>query len=192
MPAVHGQEHASDADLVRAYVAGTAGALAALTARYYRPVGAFILRRTGQPGLVEDLVQETFLEACRALRGGTIPQHFSSWLFGIAFNRVGKFLRRKRLALFSPDDPPVDLAGPSELDARQELEEQQKLLACLDASLADLPEEVRQILELKHRHGLTCEQIAERTGRPTGTIKSLLSRTYRTLRERLRPQGDTP
>jgi RNA polymerase sigma-70 factor (ECF subfamily) len=183
---------AGDEELVRRYLAGAPGALEALTARYYRPVAAFILRRVGQPDLVEDLIQETFLEACRALRGGTVPQHFSSWLFGIAFHRVGKYLRRKRPVLFSPDDPPVEPAGPSDLEMRQELEEQQKLLSNLDAGLADLPAEIRRMLEWKHRDGLTCEQIAERLGRPVGTIKSLLARTYKSLRERLRPRGDTP
>jgi DNA-directed RNA polymerase specialized sigma24 family protein len=47
----------------------------------------------------------------------------------------------------------------------------------------------RRLLDLKHRDGKTCEQIATALGRPVGTIKSLLSRTYKLLRELLSPGG---
>jgi RNA polymerase sigma factor (sigma-70 family) len=67
----------------------------------------------------------------------------------------------------------------------EELEEQQKRLAALEGGLAELPEEARRLLEMKHRQGKTCEQIAGELGRPVGTVKSLLSRTYKALRARL-------
>ncbi len=175
---------ASDADLVQQVLHGSTGAFHQLTVRYYRPVGSFILKRVQRPDLVEDLAQETFLEAFRALKAGQQPRHFSSWLFGIAHNRCGKYLRRKRPALFAPDEVP-EPAAPSELAIHEELEEQQKEMARLQQHLAHLPEETRQLLELKHRDGKTCEEIAAATGRPVGTVKSLLARTYRRLREAL-------
>src|SRR5262245_3882561 len=89
----------SDASLVAQCLNGRGEAFAPLVQRYYRPVCAFILRRVGQPALVEDLAQETFLEAYRVLQDGRSPEHFASWLFGIAHNRCGKWLRRKRPAL---------------------------------------------------------------------------------------------
>ncbi len=171
---------------------GDADAFQALAARYYRPVAAFLLRRVGRPDGVEDLTQETFLEAFRSLRDGARPQAFASWLFGVAANRAGKYLRRRRPALFDPDAPPDMPATPSEADAHAEREEQRHRLAALDAGLADLPDDLRSLLDLKHREGLTCEQIAARTARPVGTIKSLLSRTYKLLRERLAPAEDAP
>ena len=75
-------------------------------------------------------------------------------------------------------------------EAQEELEEQQKLLAALERSLASLPEETRTLLDMKHRQGKTCDQIATELGRPTGTVKSLLSRAYKTLRARLSPSGE--
>ena len=177
--------------LVLRCVAGDGAAFQTLTLRYYRPVGAFIYKRVQRCDLVEDLAQETFLEAYRALKGGQRPTHFSSWLFGIAHNCCGRWLRRKRPMLFDPSDAPDLAETSSELTAREELEEQEKMLAALDASLAALPEETRRLLELKHKHGKTCEQIAAETGRPVGTIKSLLSRSYKTLRDLLAPtRGD--
>src|SRR5262245_25000579 len=77
----------ADAELVAACLTGDRDAFHRLTLRYYRPVCGYLLRRTGQPDLVEDLAQETFLEAFRALQTGTRPTQLASWLFGIAHNR---------------------------------------------------------------------------------------------------------
>ena len=178
----------SDADLV-AQCAGADGDEAAfheLTTRYYRPVCAFLFKKLGQPDLVEDLAQETFLEAFKALRQKTGPTHFSSWLFGIAHNRCGKWFRRKKVGLFPADQPPDEAVAPAApVSAQEELEEQQKRSAALERGLATLPEETRRLLHLKHQEGLTCEEIAARLGQPVGTIKSQLSRTYKLLRSRL-------
>jgi RNA polymerase sigma-70 factor (ECF subfamily) len=183
-----------EAELVARCLAGDAEAFEALAGRYYRPVAAFLLRRVGRPDVVEDLAQETFLEAFRALRDGRRPDNFAPWLFGIAHNRAGKYLRRRKPALFDPAAPPDLPAVLPEQALHDELEEQRHRLAALDGALAHLPPDARQLLEMKHKRGLTCEQIAAELGRPTGTIKSLLSRTYRALRERLAPEvkGDLP
>jgi RNA polymerase sigma-70 factor (ECF subfamily) len=178
---------ASDAELVEQTLRGVREAFHELTVRYYRPVGGFILKRVGRPDLVEDLVQETFLEAYQALKAGKGPQKFSSWLFGIAHNRCGKWLRRKRPVLFSPNEAPDLVSAPSEQQLHEELEEQEKLLNHLQARVRELPEEARRLLEMKHRDGKTCEEIAVATGKPVGTVKSLLARTYKSLRHALTP-----
>jgi RNA polymerase sigma-70 factor, ECF subfamily len=180
----------TDAELVGRCLRGDLEAFHDLTTRYYRPMGGFVLKRVGRPDVVEDLVQETFLEAFRSLKAGKRPEHFSSWLFGIAHNTCGKWLRRKRPVLFDPREPPVDLAAPPELSAQEELEEQRNLLAKLESGLAGLPAETRQMLDLKHKEGKTCEQIAGQLGRPVGTVKSLLARTYKMLRARMGRGGD--
>ena len=183
-------EAAADAALVGRTIRGDRRAFETLAQRYYRPVGGFILKRVRRPDLVEDLAQETFLEAFRSLKAGRTPEHFSSWLFGIAHNCCGKWLRRKRPVLFDPSAAPDLGAVPSEAELREEAEEQQKRLAQLDRALAGLPEETRRLLEMKHKGDKTCEEIAAETGRPVGTIKSLLSRTYKLLRGVLAPAGE--
>jgi RNA polymerase sigma-70 factor (ECF subfamily) len=180
----------AEAQLVQRVLAGDTGAFQALAERYYRPVSAFLSRRVPRLDVVEDLAQETFLEAFRSLRTGQSPRHFSSWLFGIARNIAGKWLRRKRPVLFDPADPPATPAVDPELVSREEQEEDQKRMNLLAAEMAKLPDDVRELLEMKHKLGRTCEQIAAAQGRPVGTIKSLLSRAYKTLRERLRPAGE--
>jgi len=171
----------TDAELVQRCVRGSRDAFAALTRRYYRPIGAFILKRVGQPALVEDLAQETFLEAYRALKEGRPPGQFASWLFGIAHHRCGKHLRRRRPSLFPATEPPDMAATPPNL-ALDDLEEQQRLLGGLESGLAALSEETRELLRRKHHQGQTCDQIAGQLGRPVGTIKSQLARAYKSLR----------
>jgi RNA polymerase sigma-70 factor (ECF subfamily) len=185
-------EQAADAALLSRLAQGDNNAFQELAARYYRPICGFILKRVQSPDLVEDLAQETFLEAFRALKSGGRPAYFSSWLFGIAHNRCGKWLRRKRPTLFSANEPPDTLAGPSPFAAQEELEEQQHRLRSLEHGLAGLPADIQRLLHLKHREGKTCAQIALELGQPTGTIKSQLSRAYKTLRERLSCTGDLP
>jgi RNA polymerase sigma-70 factor (ECF subfamily) len=180
----------ADAELVARCLHGDTAAFQALAVRYYRPVGGFLYKRVPQPDVVEDLVQETFLEAFRSLRAGRRPEHFSSWLFAIAQHCCGKWLRRKRPVLFATGEPPEVATSLAPEAARAELEEQEQLLAALDAGLASLPPEARRLVEMKHREGKTCDQIAAATGRPVGTVKSLLSRTYKALRDRLRCAGE--
>jgi RNA polymerase sigma-70 factor (ECF subfamily) len=185
-----GQEvERTDAELVALCTRGNADAFHTLTVRYYRAVCGFLYKRLQQSDLVEDLAQETFLEAYRSLKDGCEPNHFSSWLFGIAVNRCGKWLRRKRPTLFAATEPP-DSASVPFFSPQEELEEQRKLFANLEAGLADLPEEIRTLLHMKHQQGKTCEQIAADLGQPVGTIKSQLSRTYKALRARLSRSGD--
>ncbi len=182
--------HGEDAELARRAGAGDAEAFRRLTERYYRPVGGFIFKRVRRPDLVEDLAQETFLAAFRSLKAGVRPEHFSSWLFGIAHNCCGKWLRRKRPRLFDPAEAPDLAASPSEADLCAEREEQLLRLTRLDRALAALPPEARRLLDLKHREAKTCQEIAAATGRPVGTVKSLLSRTYKLLRSALARAGD--
>lgn len=180
----------SDTELASRCLRGDRDAFDALIDRYYRPVCAFLLRRVGRPDVVEDLAQDTFLEAYRALKAGKKPERLSSWLFGIAVNCSGKWLRRRRPMLFDPGQPPTSPSLPSVADEQAEMEEQMLLTRSLESTLGELPRQTRLLLELKHGEGKTCEEIASLWGQPVGTIKSQLSRAYALLRSRLGARGD--
>jgi RNA polymerase sigma-70 factor (ECF subfamily) len=130
-------------------------AFPAVVDRYYRPICAFIFKCVQQYDLVEDLAQETFLEAFRAVRDGVRPDHFSSWLFGIAHNRCGKWLRRRRPLLFASGKGPERALEDPALNAAEEREAVENQLKALDAGLENLPEDARRLLEMKHKRGLT-------------------------------------
>ena len=127
-------------------VAGSAAAFQDLAARYYRPVAAFLLRRVGRPDVVEDLVQETFLEAFRSLREGRGPDTFSSWLFGIASNLAGKWLRRNPPILVV-EEPTKGVDIRAKRDIHDQLVAHARAGAAILVASSDLPE----ILELADR-----------------------------------------
>lgn len=78
------------------------------------------------------------------------------------------------------------------MDAVEQREEQEQLFAHLGEELARLPADTQRLLEKKHRQGKTFEQLAAEEGRPVGTLKSLLARTYQSLRSALQRKGDLP
>src|SRR4051794_2987922 len=120
-----------DGPLVRRCLAGDRAAFHDLTPRHYRPVSAFVLRRGQRGDVVEDLVQETFLEAFRSLKVGKKPERFASWLFAIAHHCCGKWLRRRRPQGFA-EGQADEIAAPAELPLAEELEEQAKRMAALE------------------------------------------------------------
>ena len=190
MTALPQEEDTTDQLLVGRCLSGDREAFALLTERYYRPISGFLYRRVQRADVVEDLAQETFLEALRSLRQGKRPEQFGGWLFAIARHRVGKWLRRKQPTIFDPAAPPVDLGVESDQDALEQQEEQENLLAHLEEELARLPEETQRLLEKKHRQGKTFQELAAEEGRPVGTLKSLLARAYQGLRLALQAKGD--
>src|SRR5687768_16556253 len=113
-------------ELVRQAAGGDGGPFERRPVRYSRPAGGFRMRRGGRADVVEDLAQETFLEALRSLKRGRVPDRFSTWLFGIAHNLSGKWLRRQRVLSFG-GPPPEEIAAPEGPPGLQEVEEQQRL-----------------------------------------------------------------
>ena len=71
------------------------------------------------------------------------------------------------------------------MSPQEELEEQRKRQTALEEGLAALSDDTRTLLDMKHRQGMKCEEIAATLNQPVGTIKSQLSRTYKLLRTRL-------
>jgi len=167
-------------------VQGQRAAFDELLRRHYEFLERFLYSRLHERTIAEDLTQETFLEAYRALRAGRPPADFLSWLVGIARNQCGKWLRRKRPALLAPRDLP-ERAEPATETVAQELEEQRRLQTAIEGEVANLSPDNRVLLRLKHEEGNTCEEIARKLGRPVGTVRSQLARLYKQLRERLTP-----
>ena len=120
--------------------------------------------------LAEDAVQEIFLRAHRA----EVPDDAAPWLFGVARHCCQEIARRRKRA--AEDAAPLDemqvAAAPE--GARP-----------LGEALEGLDDEETALVQLKHGEGLTCREIAERTGRPLGTVTSALARAYGKLRSRM-------
>jgi RNA polymerase sigma-70 factor (ECF subfamily) len=159
---------------------GDAQALRAFVARYQGVVFAFLSRALGAGPHVEDLAQEVFLRACRALPhfDGAGPARPSTWLLTIA-SHVAIDARRKRRVPVQPLEPDVAVAGPDTPETERRRVEIGRAVA---RAAAALPDEQRDVFVLAEFHGLDMNEIGSVLSIPEGTAKTRLFRA----RERLR------
>lgn len=159
----------------------------ALVERYQRPVVALVsrlLRGQADPGLVEDIAQETFLRVFRALpkfdRNG--PARLSTWILTIASHRAIDELRRRRLDTRPFDPSAYEIPARDRADATAE----RKMLARLLSDAIDgLSPEYRAAFVLREYHGMEYAEISTALGIDLGTVKSRLNRARTRLRAAL-------
>lgn len=145
---------ATDAELVRAFVGGDPTAFERLVDRHQRALLHLCQRLVGASDAA-DLFQEVFLQCWRSLAQLRAPEAFRAWLLQITVRRAR---RRRQQQLRDPRDVavPEQFAAPPERD-RAELADD---VARLRAALALLPERQREVVVLRHDHGLTFAEIA--------------------------------
>src|ERR1051326_7537312 len=168
----------SSADLVTRVCAGDAEAFRLIFDRYSRPVFSFIFDMVNDRALAEELTQETFVRAFRAIHTMRRETKLSTWLFGIARNVARESLRARARAIRQVDlaDKEVtDLwdqtAPPVENVLSKELND------VIRRSLAALDEDKRLVFTLKVLHQCSYEEIAE--------IKTDLHRARAEMRRRI-------
>jgi RNA polymerase sigma-70 factor (ECF subfamily) len=138
-----------DSVLVAQAKAGSETALVRLTARYYQPIRLFLLRRTGDRDLADDLTQETFLRALEHLADLRDDRRFRAWLYQIACRTCLMHRRRCARTLIVPLGHAAEVtssSAPSATDIRVQ--------TILDA----LPTRLREVLVL---HGLQEQSVPE-------------------------------
>jgi len=183
----------SDAALVAASLSGDREAFGALVRRYKGMVMGRIHAIVGDRHEAEDLAQESFVRAYRALSQLERPSEFASWMGSIARNAAvtGRARRRPVPAgsLSGTDAAAPDPAGrpepgnPAEAAARHELYE----MALRE--IESLPEEYRSTVYLRYLKNRSCREIAEIEGIAVGVVTSRLSRAAAALREKLGPMA---
>ncbi len=145
--------------------------------RYADALFLYCARRLADRQLAEDAVQETFMRAWEG-SANVAPPDVAGWLFGTARHTCQEIARRRRRA--------ADSAAPlDEEQAPAAPEASEPVEIALDA----LDDFEQALLHMRHGEGLTCREIAEKTGRPLGTVTSALSRAYARLRTRLASAG---
>ena len=144
---------------------------------------AVAFRALRDRALAEDLAQEVFLRAYRSLRRFQQGRRFGPWLMAICTNRVRDYIKaRARRAEVTWELDKTMASGATPLDrvtARQ-------TLARVEAGLAGMPEETREVLRLRFVMGLDYEDISEALDIPLGTVKSRISRARTALRNTLK------
>ena len=146
-------------------------------------LASFVRRRIGNPSDVEDVVQDTFVEAIKGMdryRGHSRPE---TWIFGIALNLIRTHYKRGRVRdTVSTDEEMDDIPAHGSSDPAR-LVEHREILARLNVMCDGLSDETREMLELVFDECLTYEQAAGLLGVPVGTIRSRISRVRLHLRQ---------
>ncbi|MDI1273406.1 RNA polymerase sigma factor RpoE [Polaromonas sp.] len=189
----------SDAMLVERTVAGDQRAFELLVIKYQRRIQRLIGRMVRDVDLVEDIAQETFIRAYRALAQFRGEAQFYTWLYRIAVNTAKKALMELKR------DPTVSensfKSGQSdESDETSPLENElissetpeavlagKEIAQMVNAAMEALPEELRQAITLREIEGLSYEEISEVMNCPIGTVRSRIFRAREAISARIKP-----
>lgn len=190
----------SDAQLVARTLAGDDRAFELLVIKYQRRIQRLIARMVRDVDLVEDIAQESFIRAYRALHQFRGDAQFYTWLYRIAVNTAKKTLLDLKhdpllteAALrpagdddetFQPGNEPIAEETPESLLAAREI------AAAVQAALEALPEDLRQTVTLREIEGLSYEDIAAVMACPIGTVRSRIFRAREAISARVRPLLD--
>lgn len=190
----------SDAMLVQRTLAGEQRAFDLLVIRYQRRVERLIGRMVRDVDLVQDIAQETFVRAYRALAQFRGDAQFYTWLYRIAVNTAKKqLLELKRDPLVfqsqlssSEDDetssPERELnAQVADAETPDAVLASKEIAEAVNAALEALPEELRMAITLREMEGMSYEEIAQALECPIGTVRSRIFRAREAISQRIKP-----
>lgn len=174
----------SEAALRRRILAGESGAAAELLDEHLTPVYQFVHFRIGRDrGLVEDVVQDTFLTALQSLGSWDGRSGLRGWLVGIARNKIREARRRRAPVpiedVLAEADADIDaiLADVAREPLPDHVLERRETSELVGAALSSLPAEYQRALLDKYVEGRSTSDIARATGRSAKAAESLLTRS---------------
>ncbi len=190
----------ADLLLVQRSLAGDMRAFELLVLKYERRIHRLIGRFIRDDGLVEDLAQETFIRAYRALGQWRGDAQFYTWLYRIAVNTAKKqlidlkrdpVLTESAMRSRSDEDdeprlPDTDTNG----ETPETLLASRQIADAIQEAMAALPDELRQAIALREIEGLTYEEISEAMSCPIGTVRSRIFRAREAISARIKPMLD--
>ena len=166
---------------------------AAIYAQYYPRIFEYALKRTANLQVAQDITSETFFKALRKLwqfRWRNVP--FSSWLYRIATNEVRQYFRKRKYHAASLDElqesgfEPMSDGNPATemMEAQEKLQQHADFLSC-QRLVSELDLKYQEVLSLRFFERKEIKEIGEILGKSEGTIKSLLHRGLKKLRDQM-------
>lgn len=192
----------ADEALVERVKRGDPRAFELLVVKYQRRITRLIGRMVRDVDLVDDIAQETFIRAYRALPNFRGESAFYTWLYRIAVNTAKKSLmdlKRNPLvtesALAARDDDGDETSRVenelSDGETPEALLASKEIAQAVNAAVEALSEDLRQAITLREIEGLSYEEIADVMNCPIGTVRSRIFRAREAIAQRLRPLLDT-
>jgi len=192
-------EREIDQALVERVQKGDKAAFELLVAKYHRKIIRLVSRLVRDAAEVEDVTQEAFIKAYRALPQFRGESAFYTWLYRIAVNTAKNHLATQgRRAPTSTEANAEEAETFAEADQLRDINTPESLLMSkqiaqtVNAAMEALPDELRTAITLREIEGLSYEEIAEAMGCPIGTVRSRIFRAREAIASRLRPLLDTP
>lgn len=183
-----------DAELVARVQRGDKKAFDLLVLKYQRKIMRLLSRMIRDPSEIEDVAQEAFIKAYRALPQFRGDAAFYTWLYRIAINTARNWMaasgRRPSASYavenedgetFNETDNLTDNSTPESIAASRQVAE------TVNSAIAALPEELRTAIILREMEGMSYEDIAQSMDCPIGTVRSRIFRAREAIATRLRP-----
>lgn len=187
-----------DQQLVERAQRGDKRAFELLVEKYQRKLGRLLARFIRDPAEVEDVTQEAFIKAYRALPAFRGDSAFYTWLYRIGINTAKNYLMALgRRAPTSTEVEAEDAEGFEDAEQLRDINTPESMLlskeiaATVNATIEGLPEELRTAIQLREIEGMSYEDIARIMDCPIGTVRSRIFRAREAIAERLRPLLDT-
>lgn len=183
-----------DQQLVERVQRGDKRAFDLLVNKYQRKLGRLLSRFIRDPSEVEDVTQEAFIKAYRALPGFRGESAFYTWLYRIGINTAKNHL--VAMGRRAPTSTELDVEEAEVTEAGDQLRDlntpenqlmSKQVAETVNQSLQELPEELRTAITLREVEGLSYEEIAEVMQCPVGTVRSRIFRAREAVAEKLRP-----
>ena len=187
-----------DRQLVERAQRGDKRAFELLVEKYQRKLGRLLARFIRDPAEVEDVTQEAFIKAYRALPAFRGDSAFYTWLYRIGINTAKNYLMA--LGRRAPTSTEVEAGDAESFEDGEQLRDintpESMLLSAeiartVNATIEELPEELRTAIQLREIEGMSYEDIARVMDCPIGTVRSRIFRAREAIAERLRPLLET-
>jgi RNA polymerase sigma-70 factor (ECF subfamily) len=183
-----------DRQLVARAQAGDKRAFELLVEKYQRKLARLLSRFIRDPAEVEDVTQEAFIKAYRALPAFRGDSAFYTWLYRIGINTAKNYLMAMgRRAPTSTEIEAEEAEGFDEGEQLRDINTPESLLlsseiaATVNSTIERLPEELRTAIQMREIEGMSYEDIAKAMNCPIGTVRSRIFRAREAIAEQLRP-----
>ena len=184
---------ASDLSLVRRVQRGDKGAFDALVLKYQHKLVKLVMRYVRNPAEAEDIAQEAFIKAYRALPQFRGDSAFYTWLYRIAINTAKNAVVSRDRSPIEYDidrhdnDESYDMQGRmKDSETPEGLVLTDEIRSTVNAAIDALPEDLRTAIVLRELEGLSYEEIAAAMDCPVGTVRSRIFRAREAIDRRLR------